>query len=430
MISKMGLIGLYQSSNLREDISSVYMISDEDTKSLYVFILFPGSYHDVYEIASLTTYVNIFLVPISLDPAYISDVYRLVNELHPIKSIVKVINPRKFTSQNCNTLFLNSFVKGNDKSSFVYSSNGFIAFNWKDDETNYPPRLNDIYCTFGDRRVLLTSTKVDKDRILKLFTDDLLDYVYVPWSRNPEWNSAETDNFLSLIDYDPLKPYMAKIVPYGFSNQTEIDLCEKHFPDNFPVTIRHLFIATTKEDEFETIVTWGEARRTPHVPPFKFNCCCDKNPPPPPFPCLKPIQKYQDGAVHIDSFGNVYAEDGKMYISLGCGCCQPKPPKPEFWPDATDLAIGTIADYCKGFKDFAEKCDIGCENCKIKSYFDVVKSSDSTDDDSTDTSTDDDKNNNETGDTTDKDDKTAEGNDTTTTLSNTNSTGSVEDLFM
>ena len=349
----MGLIGLYQSSNYRDNISSVYMMSDEDTQSLYVFILFPGSYHDVYEIASLTTYTNIFIIPISLDPAYISDVYRLVNELHPIKSIVKVINPRKFTSQNCNTLFLNSFVKGNDKSSFVCTSNGFISFNWNENDPKYPPRLNDIYCTFGDRRVLLTSTKVDRDRIYNLFKNDLVDYVYVPWSKNPEYNSAITDNFLTLIDYEPLEEYIPKLVPYGFNSQAEIDLCQENYPNNFPVTIRHLFIDTTKEDMYETVVTWGEISG-PHIPPF----CNGKNHCPPPPPCM----------------------DCNKTNTCNCKCKCNTPEEATVDPiDAVDIAISTIGEYCKGFKDFVTKCDLGCENCKLKAFYKALESESSTD---------------------------------------------------
>lgn len=371
MISKAGLIGLYQSSNTRNKISSVYMISDEDTASLYVFLLFPGSYHDVYEIASLTAYNNIFIVPISIDPAYISDIYRLVNELTPIKTVVKVISPAKYAYSNCNTVFLNSFVKGNTKSSYVYSGHGFISFNWNDNESKYPERLNDIYCTFNNRRILLTSIKVDKERIIKLFENDQLDYVYVPWSKNPEYNSAYTDNFISLMDCDQLEPYKSKIIPYGFSDSAEMRLCQDKYPNNFPVTIRHLFINTTMESSMENAITWGDINMEPHkkpVDPFSYNSC-NRIPP-------KPHHGHHD--MHYSHHRPYDHHDHHDHIPHdSCKNCPfYNPPVTETTFDVTDVAISIIDEYCPNFKIFATNCSNVCDECKLKAYFGLINTDD------------------------------------------------------
>lgn len=260
MTSKVGLIGLYQQPVDRNDISSVYMISDEATNSLFVFILFPGAYNDVYEIASLTTYLNIFIIPISLNPEYVSDIYRLVNRLTPLKVMVKIMFPEHFVPRNANTLFLNSFVKGNTRTSYVYSNNGFIAFDWKNSFAS--DNQHDIYCTFGSKRILLTSTYVDIDRIRNLFVKNLVDYVYVPWM-NVELESEKDENFLSVIKAFENTDYVSKIIPYGFTHQEAIDYCNEVYPDNMPMTIRSLFIDETLTDN-DSSMTWGETRYHSH----------------------------------------------------------------------------------------------------------------------------------------------------------------------
>lgn len=370
MLSKAGLIGLYQASNIRNKLSSVYMISDEDTASLYVFILFPGSYHDVYEIASLTAYNNVFIVPISLDPAYMSDIYRLVNELIPIKTVVKIISPAKYAYSNCNIAFLNSFVKGSAKSSYVYSGHGFISFNWNDDEPKYPDRLNDIYCTFDNRRILLTSVKVDKERIIRLFENDQLDYVYVPWSKNPEYNSTYTDNFISLMECEQLEPYKSKIIPYGFNDSVEIKLCQEKYPNNFPVTIRHLFINTTMESSMENAITWADVNMKPHkkpVDPFSYNSC-NRIPPKPPYP-YGPHGPHDPHRHPFDPHWNIPKD--------GCKNCPfYNPPKTEETFDVTDVAISILDEYCPNFKVFATSCSNTCDECKLKTYFGLINTDD------------------------------------------------------
>lgn len=347
------------------------MISDEDTASLYVFVLFPGAYHDIYEIASLTAYTNIFIVPISLSPVFISDIYRLVNELTPIKHIVKIISPTKYAYTNCNTLFLNAFVRGTTKSSFVYSDHGFIAFNWNDDECTYPSRLNDIYCTFNNRRILLTSVKVDKERICKLFENDQLDYVYVPWSKNPEYNSAYDDNFISLMECERLKPYASKIVPYGFNDQAEMTLCQEKYPNNFPVTIRHLFIDTTMESSMENVITWGDINMQPHekpVNPYSYNSCTRIPPRPRPYEMVPPFMRPNPYPPHM-------VPPPPKPFDCCKNCPLYNPPTPEQTFNVTDVAISILDEYCPNFKVFATNCTNTCDECKLKAYFESTDSS-------------------------------------------------------
>ena len=292
MRDAMGLIGIYNASNLRDNISSVYMISDSNTSSLFVFVLFPGAFHDVYEIASLTMYKNIFIVPISIYPEYISDIYRLVIELTKIKTRVKVISPdmlQPSVKSKLNSMFLNSLVKGTTKSTYVYSENGFIAFDWNDENgvapssQTWPENFHDIYCTFGSKRVLLTVNKVDIDRIKSLLRQDLVDYVYIPW-QNPSYTSAMFATFVDVfdeineMDKELGTEYTNKLVVYGFPNDAAIELASNEYGNNFPINARQLFLSDAPiEDEWLKYITFGEAvciaTENYHLTPVY--CCCD-----------------------------------------------------------------------------------------------------------------------------------------------------------
>ena len=96
MITKSGLIGVYQPPLVGNQTNSIYMLTDETTQTLFVLILYPGSYDDIYAIASLTWYRNIILVPVSLGSYFISDIVRLVQDLTTINKKVSVLSPDKF----------------------------------------------------------------------------------------------------------------------------------------------------------------------------------------------------------------------------------------------------------------------------------------------------------------------------------------------
>lgn len=292
MRDAMGLIGVYNASNIRSNVSSVYMISDASTSSLFVFVLFPGAYHDVYEIASLTMYQNVFLIPISIYPEYISDLYRLVVELTKIKTRVKIISPDMIVPSiktKLNTIFLNALVKGSTKSTYVYSDNGFISFDWNDGEGGaapstmiWPESFHDIYCTFGDKRILLTINKVDVDRIKTMLKDDLVDFVYIPW-QNPSYTNTMFSSFIDVFNevakMDTIygTQHALKLVIYGFPNDAAIDFASETYSANFPINARALFLSDAPVvDPWIESMTYGNAvgiaTADYHLTPAY--CCC------------------------------------------------------------------------------------------------------------------------------------------------------------
>lgn len=242
MITKAGLVGLFQPPKYRDQISPVYMIADGDTSSLFIFVLFPGAYDDAYEVACQTPYHHIFIVPTSMEAMYISDVYRLTSDLIKIKQSVNVLYPSKF-AMHVPAAIENSLLRGSptNTTAFVYG-NGFIAFDWGIDkpieEPIYHLGFHDIYINFDNRRVLFCSHEVNKTRVLNMLENDDVDYVYLPYAK-PMFGD---DSYITLIEDEYFKPYVNKLIAYGFANSTEAKLCWDKHPNSFPVTFRWLFL--------------------------------------------------------------------------------------------------------------------------------------------------------------------------------------------
>lgn len=380
MTSKVGLTGLYQTPCTRDDYTSVYMIADEDSSSLFVFILFPGCYYDVYEVAYLTEYTKIFLIPISFGPAYVSDIFRLVNDLAPIKEMVKVMYPESTMVPGANTLFLNSFVRGDSKTSYVYSNHGFITFDWKND--NPIDNKHDIYCTFGDKRILLTAMYVDIDRIKYLFDNDMVDYVYVPW-QSPAYSIENFNNFVTVMSYLSTEPYGKKIIPYGFGNIEAVHYCQEMFPDNMPVTVRHLFENERPVGGDEIKMTWGETWGEPHNPePEPPHCPLECRPPKrPPMPAEK-----RPGWIPCPPPppGEPFWQGPAYPIPPKCECdyCKKKDDTVDNDyknPSALEIAVNELIASCPNFEGWIKNCDKGCDPCPVKEYVGTTDETTSTD---------------------------------------------------
>jgi hypothetical protein len=250
-----GLIGIYRSPKLRSQISSVYMIADDTTQSLFIYALFPGFYDDAYEVAFNVWYRNVFIIPVSLDGMYISDVARLANDLVKQKPVVRIIYPGRFSAfvptdvQKC-------LIKTDRKSYSTYYY-GFQAFNYQFDNApaSYQQNFYDIYVTYKKRRMLFCPFEVNKERILYMLKNDKVDWVYVPYS-DPMFGA---DSFATILLDDDFKDYMKHIIAFGFMNETQALYCKGRYPDNFPNTIRNAFI-TSSADATSSIppVTGGD----------------------------------------------------------------------------------------------------------------------------------------------------------------------------
>lgn len=252
MKSLFSLTGIFQPPLEDGGYTAVPMLSDASSSTLFVFVMFPGAYADIYEIASKSKFANIFIVPVSLNAQYITDVHRLVTDLTPLKSCVKVLYPGRYPIP-VNSINELAIIRGDTTKCTYTFNNGFIAFdksfacNCICDAcaTNASGSSHDILVRYDNTTYLLTSTKVNADRILRAIESRVVDYVYVPYS----YGYVNQDNFLTLIKDERLATYHDNIIAYGFRNYDEFKQCYLKHPMSTPMTYRSAFI----EDGFGTL---------------------------------------------------------------------------------------------------------------------------------------------------------------------------------
>ena len=222
------------------------MISDEAANILFVFILFPGSYDDVFEIASKETYPNIIIVPVSMDAIYVSDVVRLANDLTPYKHCVKILFPGKSPAYMPVDAQKAMIKTGHiTYSQYTY---GFVAMNYQINEEIYQPNFYDIFITFKRRRILLCPFEVNKERVLNMLKNNKVDWLYVPYSK-PLFGTL---CFASMVIDPDFEPYLDKIVAMGFTDQTHATYCKLRYPNNYPRTIHTAFLNENPQFSSET----------------------------------------------------------------------------------------------------------------------------------------------------------------------------------
>lgn len=235
MITKSGLIGAYQPPIMNKNhTNSIYMLGDETTQSLFVFILYPGSYDDIYKIASLTWYRNIILVPISVTSYFISDIVRLCEDLSNISKNVKILTPDRFPQYVPTTTEM-CLIKG--QKTILSFDKGFVAFDYKMSDNVYERGFHDIYLSFKGRRFLFCPLEVNEERVYGMLTNNLVDYVYVPYN-DPMFGTL---SYLSIVQSKTFEGMDRQFIAMGFRNQTAANFCRMHYPYSYPMTYRYAF---------------------------------------------------------------------------------------------------------------------------------------------------------------------------------------------
>lgn len=245
MKSLFALTGIYQPPLEEGGYTAVPMLCDAVSSTLFAFVMFPGAYNDVYDIASKAKYANIFIVPIGLNAQYITDIHRLVTDLTPLKKCVKVLYPGKYPMP-VNSLNELAIIRGDSSKCTFTFNNGFIAFD-KSFKCNCgclvcseqkSSGTHDILVRYNGKSYMLTSTKVNAERILNAVKDGSVDYVYVPYS----YGYVNQENFLTLMKDERLAEYHDNIIAYGFRNYEEFEQCYLKYPMSTPMTYRSAFL--------------------------------------------------------------------------------------------------------------------------------------------------------------------------------------------
>lgn len=269
MKSLFALTGIYQPPLEEGGYTAVPMLCDAASSTLFAFVMFPGAYNDIYDIAAKAKYANIFIVPIGLNAQYITDIHRLVTDLTQIKKCVKVLYPGRYPMP-VNSINETAIIRGDSSKCTFTFNNGFIAFD-KSFKCNCgclicgeqkPSATHDILVRYDNISYLLTSTKVNADRIISAVESGSADYVYVPYS----YGYVNQENFLTLMKDERLATYHDKIIAYGFRNYEEFEQCYLKYPMSTPMTYRNAFLEDgvgTLYDRYSPVI--GSLRFCPSI---------------------------------------------------------------------------------------------------------------------------------------------------------------------
>jgi len=203
-----GYSGLYRQpyANTGTYGDTIFAITDERHQELNLIILTPGCYKDAFRIASSITYqrVNIF-VP-SMDVLFISDIFRLVMDLHKIKKTVRWHYPEKITTTPANVLFEMDQMTGNY---FVSNAIPNLTIEFKlSDKRDPNHRYYDIYVCDDDSYIAFCMY-MDAEKLTHMMTSaDNYDQIHISYncvfyggltcrecaSLNPRWTNRLVPN--------------------------------------------------------------------------------------------------------------------------------------------------------------------------------------------------------------------------------------------
>ena len=104
-------------------------------------------------------------------------------------------------------------------------------------EPIYERGFHDIYLSFKGRRILFCPFEVNEDRVSSMITNDLVDYVYVPYN-DPLFGTLA---YLSIIKNKTFDGMDRKFLAIGFKDQTSANFCRLHYPYSYPMTYQYAF---------------------------------------------------------------------------------------------------------------------------------------------------------------------------------------------
>jgi len=218
-----GYTGLYKEP-LNGKMNAVYMATGGDQNELNIIMLTPGAYNEVFQIASSVTYpiINIFIN--SLDVMFISDVYRLVQNLKPFKMSVNLVYPG---SVDCETSDSFKFAI-NNASTYQSSQNQSFVFKYVLSSTTLDREIYDIIFMNGEKAILFTPymTAEKVTEIKELYTE-----IHLPY------NSTLYGGLTGLQVYDMDNLMKQKIRFHSFVSNIELDYAKEYNNRNLDINI-------------------------------------------------------------------------------------------------------------------------------------------------------------------------------------------------
>ncbi len=217
-----GYTGLYKEP-ISGEMNALYMATGGDKNELNIIILTPGAYNEVFRFASSVSYPKINIFVNCMDVLFISDVFRLVQNLKHFKPVVNLIYPGKI---NCETSDSFKFSVIKDMI-FQSKENQSFIFEYIKSSPSLEKELYDIVFMNGEKKILFTPYMTDE----KISTiKGLYDEIHIAY--NTTLYGGITGNQLYAMS-TPLRP---KLRFHSFVSYIELgyvkDMNVINLPDN------------------------------------------------------------------------------------------------------------------------------------------------------------------------------------------------------
>lgn len=218
-----GYTGLYKEP-ISGEMNAIYMATGGDKNELNIIILTPGSYNEVFRFTSSISYpiINIFIN--SLDVLFISDIYRLVENLKHFKPIVNLIYPGKVICETSDSFKFSI----NTSNIFQSTQNQSYIFEYILSSQTLERELYDIIFMNGEKKILFTPY-MSEDKINEV--KDKYDEIHMGY------NSTLYGGLTGIQVYEKDNTMKKKLKFHSFTSYIEIGHVKEHYFSNLPDNI-------------------------------------------------------------------------------------------------------------------------------------------------------------------------------------------------
>lgn len=208
-----GYAGLFKQPKLNKNhICTFYCITNLKKDTLYIIILTPEAYTDIYEICKNVSYKNIYFLPIAIDVLFLSSLFNLYMSLKNIKSNIFWIYPD-------NTEFQTSveFEEGHLKFPSYVDEENTVKFEFllsnKDDRKFY-----DIIA-FIENESIYFCQYLDNEKIENLYNSNYFDKIHMGY-RSTIYGGLNYPEVIKLHN-----KYHNRLIVHSFTSEEEFKFC-------------------------------------------------------------------------------------------------------------------------------------------------------------------------------------------------------------
>jgi hypothetical protein len=212
----MGIISGYQGVVIpprnKTNYNSLFLITDNDRTELNIIANQPGFYEDAYNIAKMVSYQTVNIFAVSISALFISDIFRLVNDLSKIKANVKFVYPEAINIQTNLDFDMRKLIQ----SSYVNQADSNITIEYEKTSIVMDGGLYNIHVRDGVKHRVICAY-VDATTLPTLYNNTEVSEIHLPYTKTLYGGLTYVDIFSST----DLKQYSSKCMINAVSNMDE-----------------------------------------------------------------------------------------------------------------------------------------------------------------------------------------------------------------